>query len=175
MWCREGLSGEHGLVRDVLCVSGSGRQSWEGNVWKALKPGRGPSGDARGKRVFKLIKTTLFGGVARRSAHHRLRSSQWLTTRAQPTATGDAAKNPSPPTGSAEVGGASGATCGPRFPATLPCGHAPCAPRARLLSGLLLPTWAYPQRAGMGAVPCRLGVPHACGFLWEEAARGRAT
>lgn len=27
----------------------------------------------------------------------------------------------------------------------------------------------------MGAAPCRLGVPDACGFLWEEAARGRST
>lgn len=26
----------------------------------------------------------------------------------------------------------------------------------------------------MGAAPCRLGVPEACGFLWEEAARGRS-
>lgn len=35
VWGPEGLRGEHGLVRGVLCVSGSGRQSWEtsGRLW----------------------------------------------------------------------------------------------------------------------------------------------
>lgn len=33
-----------------------------------------------------------------------------------------------------------------------------------------------PPRSGraVGDAPCRLGVPDACGFLWEEAARGHS-
>lgn len=70
----------------------------------------------------------------------------------------------------AEVGGAWGAPCRPCFPVTPPssAGHAPpltaaCCPRGPSQSLL-----------SVGAAPCRLGVPNACGFLWEEEARGRS-
>lgn len=164
----------------AVCVSGSGRQSWEGNVWKALEPGRGPAGGA----CLKLIKNALFGGfisrgavptpgVARRSAHHRLSASQWLTTHARPTASGDAAKNPTPPTGSAdaqaEVGGASGYVRPPPS-GYAPCGHAPsavcCCPRGPSRSwrarALFPPGWVCPTPA----VSCGRKRPAGAQLSW---------
>lgn len=72
------------------------------------------------------------------------------------------------------MGVTSGAPLQPRFPATPPwptpprfAGHAPsadsCHPRGPLGSG-----------RAVGDAPCRLGVPDACGFLWEEAGRGHS-
>ena len=114
------------------------------------------------------------GVVRERSAYHRLRASKPLTTHARPTASGETAKTLSCQScrrsesrkwaGPGALRAAPAFWARPRAPqCTPPPLTAACCPRGPSQSLL-----------SVGAAPCRLGVPNACGFLWEEAARGRS-
>ena len=114
------------------------------------------------------------GVVRERSAYHCLKSSKPLTTHARPTASGETAKTFScrscPRSARRKWEGPGALRAAPAFRSrprapqgTPPPLTAACCPRGPSQSLL-----------SVGAAPCRLGVPNACGFLWEEEARGRS-
>lgn len=119
------------------------------------------------------------GVVRERSAYHCLKSSKPLTTHARPTASGETAKTFScrscPRSARRKWAGPRALRTAPAF-RSRPPGHAPELRRARPppLTAACCPRGPSQSLLSVGAAPCRLGVPNACGFLWEEEARVRS-
>lgn len=117
------------------------------------------------------------GVVREKNARHQLRSLQPTHYACAANGLGRSGQKPLALWVRALIGGSGrgpSSSRRPRLPATPRLATPPrSAARAASAAGCCP---RGPPRSGrvVGAAPCRLGVPEACGFLWEEAARRRS-